>query len=309
MEGNYELKKFSLAMGVSVATGMAAVGMATIYFKEYGFYVFVLLPVYLGFSVTMLYGRSTKARVFGNTFLVLLFMCLPLIVFAVEGLICLIMAFPLAYFLALIGALLGMGTWNSGKNIGKFVPVIFLVISPFLLGFESSHKSAPTVHKVVSTVEINAPIEKVWQNVVAFPQIEDAPEGILKLGFAYPINAKIEGRGAGAIRFCNFNTGAFVEPVTDWQEPNLLAFDVKEQPAPMTEMSFYENLHTAHLEYIKSERGQFRLYDKDGKTIVEGTTFYTHDIAPDFYWNLFSEEIIHRIHLRVLNHIKKVSEK
>jgi hypothetical protein len=60
--------------------------------------------------------------------------------------------------------------------------------------------------------------------------------------------------------------------------------------------------------FLKSERGQFRLYEKDGATVVEGTTFYTHAIAPDFYWNLFSEEIIHQIHLRVLNHIKKVSE-
>jgi hypothetical protein len=188
------------------------------------------------------------------------------------------------------------------------MPLILLIFTPFLLSFEASNKSAPTVHKVVSSVEINAPIETVWQNVVAFPQIETAPEGILKLGFAYPINAKIEGQGVGAIRYCNFNTGAFVEPVTAWQEPNLLAFDVSAQPAPMIETSFYQELHAPHLDYIKSQRGQFRLYERDGVTVVEGTTFYTHDIAPDFYWNLFSEEIIHRIHLRVLNHIKKVSE-
>lgn len=310
MEKEFEWKNFLLAMGVSVATGFAAVGMGVIYFKEYGFYIFVLLPIYLGFSVTTLYGKCTKARVFGNTFLVLLFMCLPLITFAVEGLICLVMAFPLAYLLALIGALFGMATWRTDhRNIGKIAPIIFLAISPFLLGFESSHKSEPIVHQVVSTVEINAPIETVWRSVIAFPQIEKQPEGILRLGFAYPINAKIEGTGVGAIRHCNFNTGAFVEPVTVWQEPNLLAFDVKEQPAPMTEISPYDNLQAAHLEYIKSQRGQFRLYEKDGVTVVEGTTFYTHDIAPDFYWNLFSDEIIHQIHLRVLKHIKEISER
>lgn len=309
MEKNYEWKKFLLAMGVSVATGFASVGMAVIYFKEYGFYVFVLLPVYLGFTVTTLYGRTAKSKVFLNTFLVLLFMCLPLIIFAIEGLICLVMAFPIAYLLALIGALFGMITWNAKRSLTDISPLIFLILSPFLLSFESSHKFEPTVHQVVSTVEINAPIERVWKNVIEFPQIEKQPEGILRLGFAYPINAKIEGEGVGAVRYCNFNTGAFVEPITDWQEPNLLAFDVKEQPAPMTEISPYDNLQSAHLDYIKSRRGQFRLYEKDGKTIVEGTTFYTHDIAPDFYWNLFSDEIIHQIHLRVLNHIKEVSER
>lgn len=231
-----------------------------------------------------------------------------LIALAFEGVVCLVMAFPIALVLAFCGTLVGMVFWETKKNALQILPLILLCLLPFSLSFESSNKSAPPVHKVVSTVEINAPIEKVWRNVVAFPQIESEPEGILRFGFAYPINAKIDGAGAGAVRYCNFNTGAFVEPVTAWQEPNLLAFDVREQPAPMIEMSLYNNLQAAHLDYIKSERGQFRLYEKDGVTVVEGTTFYTHDIAPDFYWNLFSDEIIHQIHLRVLNHIKKVSE-
>ena len=308
MKIEYNSQKFLLATLAPAFSAFAAVGLAIIYFKQYGFYVFVMLPVYIGFLSTIIYGRTRLRKVFSNTFFALFFTSLPLIVFALEGVICLAMAFPLAFGLAIVGSLLGALTWNIGKNKTIFVPLVFLIFTPFFLGFESAHKSAPIVHKVVSTVEINAPIEEVWRNVVAFPQIETAPEGILRLGFAYPINAKIEGQGVGAIRYCNFNTGAFVEPITAWQEPNLLAFDVKEQPAPMTELSPYDNLQAAHLEYIKSERGQFRLYERDGLTIVEGTTFYTHDIAPDFYWNLFSEEIIHRIHLRVLNHIKKVSE-
>ena len=76
----------------------------------------------------------------------------------------------------------------------------------------------------------------------------------------------------------------------------------------MIETSPYEHLHAAHLDYLRSQRGQFRLFEMNGKTIVEGTTFYTHDIAPDIYWKLFSDEIIHQIHMRVLNHIKQVAE-
>lgn len=308
METENNWQRFTLAMAVPVLTGFAAVGMAVIYFKQYGFFVFVLLPVHLGFLSNALYGKTGMGKVLSNTFFVLLFTSIPILVFALEGAICLAMAFPLAFGLAFLGSLLGMLTWDIGKKSIGIAPLLFLVFTPFLLSFESSHQSAPTVHQVVSTVEINAPIETVWRNVIAFPEIEKPPEGILQLDFAYPINAKIEGAGVGAIRRCNFNTGAFVEPITVWQEPNLLAFDVAEQPAPMTELSPYDNLQAAHLEYIKAQRGQFRLYKKDGKTVVEGTTFYTHDIAPDFYWNLFSDEIIHRIHLRVLNHIKEVSE-
>jgi len=178
-----------------------------------------------------------------------------------------------------------------------------------MMGFENSSRSEPALHSVVTAVEIDAPVGEVWKNVVAFPQIDAEPEGILNLGFAYPINAKIDGAGVGAIRYCNFNTGPFVEPITAWEEPNLLAFDVAKQPAPMIEMTPYAELLAAHLQYIRSRKGQFRLYERNGKTVVEGTTFYTHDIAPDAYWKLFSDEVIHKIHLRVLNHVKAVSEK
>ena len=102
-------------------------------------------------------------------------------------------------------------------NAGTALSLLLVAALPLLFGFETSTKSKPTVHEVVSKVEIDAPIEKVWQNVVAFPQIDKQPEGILKLGFAYPINAKIDGCGVGAVRYCNFNTGAFVEPITAWQ--------------------------------------------------------------------------------------------
>lgn len=309
MKDSNNVQRFTIATVVPAVCAMGTIGTSVFYFKEYGVILFVLLPFLIGLSSTVLYGRDKLPRVFANTFFALLFLGLMLIAFAFEGAICLVMAFPLALILAFCGTLFGMLFWRTERKTLHTLPLLVLCLTPLLLSFEFSHKSEPTLHKVVSTVEINAPIETVWRNVVAFPQIETEPEGILRLGFAYPINAKIEGAGIGAIRYCNFNTGAFVEPITVWQEPNLLAFDVKEQPAPMSEMSPYENLQAAHLEYIKSRRGQFRLYEKDGVTIVEGTTLYTHDIAPDFYWNIFSDEIIHRIHLRVLNHIKQVSEK
>jgi hypothetical protein len=236
----------------------------------------------------------------------MLLICAVILLIAIEGIVCLIMAVPLAVPLDLIGALIGVGVMRAFSNskVGSLSVILLIASLPFLLGFENSTRSKLTVHKVVSTVEIDAPIAEVWKNVIAFPRIEKSPEGILRAGFAYPIEAKIDGTGVGAIRYCNFNTGPFVEPITEWQEPNLLAFDVIQQPAPMVETSPYGELHTAHLEYLRSQKGQFRLYENDGKTVVEGTTFYIHDIAPDIYWKLYSDEIIHQIHMRGLESYK-----
>jgi len=273
-----------------------------------------IIPPFIGFASAVLFDPKGE-KGYGKCFLAglssLASIGFLIIVWAVEGLICLVMVLPIAVPLMTVGSLCGWALTRylrTQRNALAIVAIFFLVM-PFAMGFEASNKSTPTLHEVVSTVEIDAPIETVWKNVIEFPQINAAPEGILNLGFAYPINARIDGMGIGAMRYCNFNTGPFVEPITAWQEPNLLAFDVKEQPAPMVELSPYKDLHTSHLQYIRSQKGQFRLYEKDGKTVVEGTTFYTHDIAPDIYWNLYSDEIIHQIHMRVLNHIKVVSEK
>jgi hypothetical protein len=302
------------AIIASPLAGLLFVYVSAVLLGEYGWTLFLATPVVMGFASTVIYA-PTGGEGFGKCLLVsfssILAIGVLMIVIAIEGLICLGMALPLALPLNIVGVLIAYLITNRSKSpVTGLATIVVMVLSlPLLLGFEISHKSKPTMHKVITTVEIDAPIERVWSNVIAFPQINSEPTGVLSLGFAYPINAEISGTGVGAIRRCNFNTGPFVEPITDWQEPNLLAFDVKEQPAPMIEMSPYDHLQAAHLDYIRSQKGQFRLYRNGNKTVLEGTTFYTHDIAPDIYWNLFSDEIIHQIHLRVLDHIKAESEK
>lgn len=306
------LRIFFAAVFPPVA-GTILTALGAIVIKDYGWTLFVLLPVFLGLSSTLIYsanGDKTYWKCLLIALLTIPVIGFAIMLFAIEGLICLAMALPLAVPLIAIGVAIGwvIKSRLRDSRAGLGLQVLLFVAMPFLMGFEASDRSTPTVHQVVTTVEVDAPIEIVWKNVVEFSEIDAAPEGVLRLGFAYPINARIDGTGVGAVRYCNFNTGPFVEPITAWQEPHLLAFDVVEQPAPMIELTPYKHLHAAHLEYLRSQRGQFRLSRNGDKTTVEGTTFYTHDIAPDAYWKQFSDRIIQQIHLRVLNHIKSVAE-
>ena len=116
--------------------------------------------------------------------------------------------------------------------------------------------------------------------------------------------------GVGAIRRCNFTTGTFVEPITKWDEPNILEFSVIDQPPPMVEWSIYDDMHMEHLDgYFKSVKGQFLISElSKGKVKLTGTTWYKHEIWPVAYWTVWSDFILHRIHLRVLNHIKGKAE-
>ena len=102
-----------------------------------------------------------------------------------------------------------------------------------------------------------------------------------------------------------------MEPIEVWDEPRLLKFSVTANPAPMQEWTPYASIHPPHLEdFLLSRGGQFRLVPlSHGWTRLEGTTWYQHGLWPSSYWRAWSDFIIHRIHLRVLRHIKTLSEK
>jgi hypothetical protein len=98
------------------------------------------------------------------------------------------------------------------------------------------------VFEVRTAVEIVAPPERVWMHVIAFPELEAPAEWYFRSGIAYPKRARMEGSGVGAVRYCEFSTGVFVEPIQIWDEGRLLKFSVTENPAPMTEVSPYADL-------------------------------------------------------------------
>jgi hypothetical protein len=188
--------------------------------------------------------------------------------------------------------------------------MVMMLFLPAFLGAEKVAAPDAPVYVVTSAVDIDAPPERVWSNVIGFGQIPPPSDWIFRTGIAYPIRAEISGRGPGATRLCVFSTGPFVEPISVWDEPRLLKFSVSSNPPPMKEWSPYRDLHPPHLEnFLVSEGGQFRLIElPGGRTRLEGTTWYRHHMWPAAYWRLWSDAIIHRIHLRVLNHVKALSE-
>lgn len=278
---------------------------------EYGLALFVLTPLFVGLVSTVLYGyneRLTRREAAQISFLTLGVFTLGLLVFAIEGLICIAMAAPIGLVLTWVGGLIGLTIVNNRPDNSLVSILILIMLIPATAFIEKGN--SPNIQPVVTKVIIQADPETVWMNVVEFPPLADPTEFLFKAGIAYPVNATIEGQGVGAVRHCTFNTGSFVEPITVWDQPRLLKFDVLEQPEPLKELSFWA-IDAPHLhDYFVSKKGQFKLTElPGGQTELEGTTWYYHDIKPDFYWRIWSNWIIHSIHQRVLNHIKENAEK
>ncbi|MCP9493341.1 MAG: hypothetical protein MSG64_02685 [Pyrinomonadaceae bacterium MAG19_C2-C3] len=304
---------------ITLPLALLATQFSIVALENYGWGVFVGLPFFIGLASVLIYGYQ-RPRTFGACLAVALLSIVlfgaVLIGLAVEGLICIVMAAPIGAVLAAFGGAIGYviqrrDTAHAPPATNTFTVYfsLFLLV-PFLMTMESLDAPQTRIVPVRTSVIVDASPEQVWRHVISFSELPE-PEGMFfKLGFAYPVRAEIEGRGVGAVRRCVFSTGAFVEPIEVWDEARLLKFSVTAQPPAMREWSPYGAIETPHLDdYLLSRGGQFQLTSLSGnRTRLEGTTWYEVRIFPQRYWQTWSDVIIHRIHTRVLEHVKQLAE-
>jgi hypothetical protein len=231
-----------------------------------------------------------------------------MLLFAVEGVVCIAMALPLAVPITILGAIVGRAIALQ-RGPRPATAVLVLLLAPGL-PLTDLPRAEPPLREVCTTAIVNASPAVVWRHVVTFSELDEPPRWFFRLGLAYPRRATIVGTGVGAVRRCEFSTGPFVEPITAWDAPTRLAFDVASQPPPMTEWSPYAGLAPPHLSHaFRSRRGEFRLVPlAGGRTRLEGRTWYALDMQPYGYWTLWSDGIVHAIHARVLAHVKALAE-
>ncbi len=303
------------AVCFTIVAGLAISGLSVYVLEMYGLGLFVGAPFGMGLISTIVFGfcgyRTGAAYRFVSIASVV---GLELLMFAIgaEGMGCLFMALPIWIVAGVLGGFVGEAIQQraADKREMALSTLVIIVAVPALLGMEYlTQPNAPT-HMVMTSLRIEAPPERVWKNVVGFPDLPPPTEWLFRLGIAYPISASIDETGGTGERRCEFNTGTFVEPITVWNPPIRLQFSVTKNPPPMREWSFYENVHAPHLEgFLCSRAGQFVLKPQaNGGTRLEGSTWYEHNMRPVGYWRFWSDRIIATIHRRVLRHIKTLSE-
>lgn len=306
----------AVSLVITVPIGFATAWLGTQVLRNYGWGLFVALPFIMGLAAALIYGarqpRSAGAQI-GVACLSVVLLGAALMGLAFEGLICIAMAVPLALPLAAFGGLCAYAIQKHRRfqdDAPAFVAIL-LLFAPGVEWLEHAVARPSPVFVVRSSLDIEAPPERVWDQVIAFTEIPQPNEWIFRAGVAYPIRAEMFGSGVGAERHCVFSTGAFVEPIEIWDAPRRLKFSVTSNPTPMQEWTPYAHVNPPHLHgFLVSEGGQFLLTPLlNGGTRLEGTTWYRHGLWPSAYWKLWSDEIIHRIHLRVLRHIRDEAER
>ena len=300
----------AIAAGSGFGLGMTALSVLAL--RSYGVALFLGTPFVLGALTAYVFNRRYPASGRETVEVVAITLAVVggvLLLTATEGAVCLLMAAPLAVAIALVGGALGRAL--AGNYDSRLRDATFAVILLPVAATADAGRAATAEREVVTTIEIAAAPDVVWRNVIAFSPLERPTELAFRLGIAYPERAEIIGTGVGAVRYCVFSTGPFVEPITVWEPGRRLSFDVERQPPALREWSPYTNVAPPHLDgYFRARRGEFRLVPLEGgRTRLEGSTWYELRIFPDTYWMLIADQLVGRIHKRVLLHIKQGSER
>jgi len=138
------------------------------------------------------------------------------------------------------------------------------------------------------------------------------PDNIfLKIGVAYPLSTEMIQSKNEHYLACTYSQGKVKLWIDSLETNKILRFTLSETPAPMKELSFYNEVHAPHLHgNFTVQYGQISLEKIDEThTLVKAETLYKHHIKPAKYWQLWSDYLINNVHELVLTTLKNTVEK
>jgi Protein of unknown function (DUF805)/Polyketide cyclase / dehydrase and lipid transport len=302
-------------LGATIALGAFALSVGAL--QEYGVALMLGIPTITGFATGAFYARlEPGGRFKGAAVATVISMAVAMgvcLVFAVEGLGCLVMFFPLFALPGFLGSFIGWSAAGALPPRRTDAAIAASLLSFFaLLAAERVSPLPPLLPPAVETsMEIDAPPERVWAELPSMPDMPPTDDWVLRNVVAYPVRATLQGQGVGARRTCDLTTGPTLETVDEWAPPRAFGFTVDVQPDPMRELTLYRTVRQPHLDgYVRNRRGEFALEAlPGGRTRLTGRSWYTVRIAPESYWRWWSDFFIHRVHTRVMRVVKDRAER
>lgn len=298
----------AILTGIIASNGLALVVMLmtslilSLSGRDSGLFVaseFVLLPMLMGGVCAYFWQEAKLSRAahlaYGtlNSIVALLLA----FVFLREGVICLLMASPLLLVFNMLGGWIGRKIFQARRSRlnATLVP---LALALFMGDSLAPHHFANCES---DRIVIHASPANVWQYIIDYPA-NHAPSDywLSSLGLPAPVQSTATGHVVGATRRCIFTGGiTFDEKITVVKPTRELDFDVTTQPN-----------HPEVVGHLTLEKGRFLLTDNhDGTTTVTGTSWYKLNVYPVSYYDLWTQDVIRHVHLRVMRHIKMLAER
>ena len=275
----------------------------------------LLIPMALG-AVTAHFTPASASyawrAVWGPLTTVLLFLATSLL-FRLEGMICVLIIFPLFLFTSWLGAALYLILTRDKPNQNKTYTLAAFALLPFLLAPIEGLFTTPTDYRrVENTVVIAAPAAVVWRNIVRVAPIQAADLGssvVDRLGFPRPVEATVTHEGVGGVRRATFERGVeFIETVDVWEPRRRLSFSIVPNTATIPPTTFDEHV-TVGGRFFDVLRGTYELEPAGpGRTrlILYSQQRLSTRLNP--YAGLWTDFVMSEIQLRILSVIQRRCE-
>lgn len=307
---NHATRSVALGLLAGIALIVLAVLVSAVTFGAYGWGLFVMTPFLVGITTGYLVNSRSDLGARRTMKLVIVAAglgSLALVVLALEGIVCILLAAPLAIPVVMLGGALGRRL--ALVRLNRRNPIASVAILPLVFMMEGAiPPEAPIA--IQYEIEIDASPEMVWQALTSAEPINVAPGLPALAGLAYPLSGKLEGEGVGAKRIGAFSTGTATEEVTIWERQKTLAFRVESQPPAMEELSPYRRVHAPHLlNYFVIGETRFDLVPlPNRRTLLQVASENRLRIDPLPYWEPIARLAIRKNVGRVLEDIKEKAE-
>lgn len=222
-----------------------------------------------------------------------LFMSLLL---AWEGLICIWLWLPLFSVLATMGGLFGWLALKLPSRIGRGSSLGVALVFPYAGMFFEQRLEKPEELRVVETVvDIAAPADAVWREIVDVPKIREEEHAFALshfIGFPRPVAALTTGSGVGSVRQASFERGVvFVEKVTEFETNRLLSFSIHANAESIPARALDEHV-TVGGPYFDVLEGTYRLEEVPGGTRLYLSSRHRLSTHFNFYAGLWTDFIM-----------------
>ena len=274
-----------------------------------------LLPAIIGALTVYLSDKEKVKKISYRIFIpwipIILFFIITLIL-AIEGWACWVMISPIFFIAASIGGLIG-GYLKLKKNNNK-LNISILVLLPFLISpIENLIETIPGTYKAYTYIDIEAPAEKIWDNVTRVREIsEKEDKGYLSnfLGFPRPVKAELNFEGVGAYREAIFTNGLiFRETVTEYVDNKKMAFSIKANTYEIPSTTLDEHILIGG-DYFDVLDGTYELEKLDnGKHRLHLYSHFKMNTTFNFYAGWWGKWIMKDIQNNILKVEKERSEK
>lgn len=308
---NSKIKKALLIVGVPTAYAIAlrflfGVDSWQEIFSVMSVTFLFLMPIAIG-VLTIYFSADEDAERTGykivTPWIPIMGLFLITLLASLEGWACWMMILPVFLIMSSIGGFIG-GYLKKRKS-RNHLNISLLILMPILLSpLESLIDSIPATFQADTYIDINAPAEKIWDNVTKVREINQKDDtGWLTdfLGFPRPVKAELDFEGVGAYRKAIFTNGLiFHETVTEYEDNKKMVFDIVAKPHEIPSTTLDEHVVIGG-NYFDVLNGTYELEDLgNGKHRLHLSSKFEMKTTFNFYAGLWGKWIMKDIQNNIL---------